>query len=189
MINEHEHREESFAVNDDNETGEHTKTVYAHFGAAIYFGQCLEHGLVNALIYLDLIPNYSRPVHSAQEWAPSVDGFMEKHFEQTLGRLIARLRVLAPMPEELSDILSVALKKRNWLAHDYFRERADGFFTRTGRDRMIGELEEAQELFRHADRMLDIAFKPIREKDGFTDERLKQAYEQLLLEVRRNEND
>jgi hypothetical protein len=37
--------------------------------------------------------------------------------------------------------------------------------------------------------MLDIAFKPIREKDGFTDERLKQAYEQLLLEVRRNEND
>ena len=49
---------------DEDESGDHYKTVYAHFGAAMYFAQCLEHGLVNALVYLDLIPNHPRPYRS-----------------------------------------------------------------------------------------------------------------------------
>src|ERR1700683_4730827 len=85
----------------DDETGEHYKTVYAHFGAAIYLAQCLEHGLVNALVYLDHIPNHPRPVRTLDEWSRSFDGFMNKQFENTLGQLIRRLRAIAKIPDEL----------------------------------------------------------------------------------------
>lgn len=35
---------------------EHVKEVYARFGLAVYFAQVLEHGLVNALVILFLLP-------------------------------------------------------------------------------------------------------------------------------------
>ena len=41
-------------------TDEHVKTVYAHYGLALYLAQCLEHGLANALVYVNLIPRRGR---------------------------------------------------------------------------------------------------------------------------------
>lgn len=168
---------------DDDETGEHAKTVYAHFGAAVYFAQCLEHGLVNALVYVDLIPNPPRPIRTREEWASAVDGFMDRHFERTLGQMIADLRRVTGVPDELASRLGTALKTRNWLVHDYFRERATEWFTREGRERMIAELEECRKSLLEADRLLDATFEPVREKHGFTDERLQQAYEEMLSQV------
>lgn len=167
------------------DVGEHNKTVYAHFGLAIYLAQCLEHGLVNALVYLDLIPNKAKVVQNRDEWAASVDEFMDRHFEHTLGRMICDLKRVTSVPARLESTLAEALRQRNWLAHDYFRERASEFMTVTGRERMIGELETAQNLFRDADRALDGAIKAVREKYGFTDERLKQASDEMLSEIRR----
>lgn len=169
---------------DDDGTGDHNKTVYANFGLAMFLAQCLEHGLVNALIYLDLIPNH-RTVHTLQEWTDSFDGFMNKQFENTLGQLISRLRKISNVPNDLDSTLTEALKIRNWLAHDYFRERALEFVTEEGRTRMIEELERCQEKIHEADRLLDITVKPIREKHGFTDDRLKKAYEEMMLKARK----
>lgn len=109
---------------EDDDTGEHHKSVYAHFGAAVYYAQCLEHGLVNALVYLDLIPNHPRPVHSVEEWQQSFDGFMGRQFDNTLGQLIRQLSSVATILTQLQSKLADALRLRNWLAHDYFRERA-----------------------------------------------------------------
>ena len=44
------------------------------------------------------------------------------------------------VPENLSWDLKNALNKRNWLAHDYFWERAVQFMTTEGRADMIEEL-------------------------------------------------
>lgn len=163
---------------------EHHKSVFAHFGSAIYFAQCLEHGLVNYLVYLDLIPNHSRPVRSAEEWQRSFDGFMDREFENTLGQLIRRLGRVATVPEELASTLRNALKLRNWLAHDYFRERATEWLSREGRERMISELEDCRRSFVAADQLLDATFKAVRERYGFTDERLRSEYEQYVAEAR-----
>jgi hypothetical protein len=163
---------------------EHHKSVYAHFGSAIYFAQCLEHGLVNALVYVDLIPNHPRPVRSAEEWQRSFDGFMDREFENTLGQLIRKLGRVAALPADLASRLENALHVRNWLAHDYFRERATEWLSREGRERMISELEECRKAFIDADRLLDATFKPVREKYGFTDERLQLKYEKYISEER-----
>jgi len=46
---------------------EHVKEVYARFGLAVYYAQVLEHGLVNALVVLDLIPNRRHLARSRDE--------------------------------------------------------------------------------------------------------------------------
>jgi hypothetical protein len=160
--------------------GEHHKSVYAHFGLAIFSAQCLEHGLVNALVFIDLIPNHPRPVRSAEDWQRSFDGFMDREFEKTLGQLIRKLAGVATVPTNLASKLENALRLRNWLAHDYFRERATEWLSREGRDRMISELEEYGKSFVEADRLLSATFKPVRENYGFTDERLQREYQEYI---------
>jgi len=162
---------------------EHVKTVYAHYGLALYIAQCLEHGLAIALVYLDLITRKARAVRTQEEWTAEVDSFMDRNFEQTLGRLIRNLRDTTDVPSELEDQLAQALKCRNWLTHHFFRERASEFMSASGRDSMIRELEKAQELFQAADDLLGRTIKPIREKYGYTDERLEKSYKELISQI------
>jgi hypothetical protein len=162
---------------------EHVKTVYAHYGLALYLAQCLEHGLANALLFLDLIPKKARVVRTRDEWRAEFDSFTSRNFGQTLGRLIRDLREVTTVPPELQDKLTHALRQRNWLTHHFFRERAAEFMSARGRDRMIGELEEAQTLFQKADELLGETVKPIRDKYGLTDERLELSHKEYLSRI------
>ena len=46
-----------------DDKNEHVKNVYAHFGLAMYFAQVLEHGLANAMMSAQLLPQAAgRPV-------------------------------------------------------------------------------------------------------------------------------
>ncbi len=150
---------------------EHTKDVYAHFGLAVYFSQALEHGLVNALVFADLIPSRGPAVKSREQWEKAFDSFMDGHFRTTLGRMIRSLQLVVTVPADLESVLRVALEKRNWLAHHYFRERAEDFMTENRRNKMIAELDEARDLFEKADKRLGEVMKPLRVKYGFTDKR------------------
>ena len=160
---------------------ETSKEVYARFGLAVYYGQVLEHGLVNAMVILRLIPHRQAVAHDHEQWSAAVDEFMDHHFQTTLGRMIKAFREVSDVPPDLEDLLSRVLEKRNWLAHHYFRERADEFVTDAGRLRMIEELEIVRQLFADADRTLDSFVRPVRERYGITDEWI----ERKVLETRR----
>lgn len=162
---------------------EQIKAVYANFGLAIYHAQCLEHALVNSLVFLDLIPNQRKLAKSPAEWAELVDSFMDSRFELTLGKMIRTLKAVTNVDPLLQQQLADALEKRNWLAHGYFRERAEAFLTQTGRESMLAELEAVQAILCAADEALEIAIKPAREKVGLTDEALAATYAKLRVEV------
>ena len=169
-----------------DEKSDHIREVYAHFGLAVYLAQVLEHGLVNAMVYLDLFPSNGRKVRTPAEWAERVDSFMDGHFENTLGRMVKNLRTVTQVPDDLENLLSQSLKKRNWLVHEYFRVKAADFMSASGRDLMIAELEQAQGLFAAADRRLEAVVKPIREKYGHTDELLALELERMKEEAIRD---
>ncbi|WP_322979948.1 hypothetical protein [Pseudomonas sp. C11] len=160
----------------------HHKEVYAYFGLAIYQAQVLEHGIVNALVYCDLIPNKVRTIRSKEEWAALFDTFMDGHFEKTLGKMIRTLKATFPITTELESKLAESLKLRNFLAHHYFKDRIHLFLSCKGREQMIGELSRAREQFESTDSELEFLIKPIREKHGFTDEVLQMAYNDFLNE-------
>ncbi len=157
---------------------EHVKEVYAHFGLAIYLAQVLEYALGHALVYLDLIPQQVKRKCTREQWIQEYDSFMDRHFEQTLGRMLRSLQSVTSISKDLERLLFKALTKRNWLAHDYFRERAMDFMNEEGRNCMIKELQEAQSLFEEADNALEVAFRPVRQKYGITDEWLEKHMEE-----------
>jgi hypothetical protein len=167
----------------DDGDGEHQKTVYAHFGLAIYVSQVLEHGLANALLVCDLVPRAGK-VATPETWPEKVDSFYEAQFKRTLGSLVHRLREVTRVPPDLEKLLGQALEKRNWLSHHYFRERAMEFLSESGRDRMIAELEEARDLFDAADKALDAVVRPIRQRYGYSEEMLAKLEEEMLREAR-----
>lgn len=168
---------------EDESLPQEIKEIYAHFGLAIYQAQCLEHGLVNALVFIDHIPNNRKHATSATEWSDSVDSFMESKFELTLGRMIRELSSVTKIEPGLQNLLSLALKRRNWLAHGYFKDRAEDFLTLKGRAKMLAELQESQELLADADSALEQAVKPAMKRIGLTDEVLAAAYKTLRVEA------
>lgn len=95
--------------------GAHIRNLYAYFGLAMYAAQCIEHSLVLLFVYAtssgrgDVVDG-------------DIDRLFERGFEQTLGRLIASVRSVIDTGPDLESRLSKALRVRNWLAHDYFRE-------------------------------------------------------------------
>ncbi|MBU4346447.1 MAG: hypothetical protein KKH29_03875 [Candidatus Omnitrophica bacterium] len=143
---------------------EHVKEVYAYFGLSMYLAQVLEHGIVNTFIFLELIPK------TKGKWDfNEFDSYLNGKFGKTLGQLISKLRSLTNINDDLEALLVNALEKRNWLAHHYFRERATQFMSTSGRNLMIQELQQYQELFREADEKLETIISPLREKFGITE--------------------
>lgn len=168
-----------------DEESEHVKEVYARFGFAVYQAQVLEHGIVNALVLLDLIPSRRHLARSAEEWGSAVDNFMSRNFEKTMGRMIKDLKTVASVPGDLEEMLTIALTKRNWLAHDFFREHAEDFMNASGRDRMIAEAGQCREIFVAADQRLFEVTTPLRIASGLTDEMLAKEYNSMRAEAER----
>lgn len=164
----------------DENSNDQIKTVCAHFGLAIYLAQVLEHGLANALMCTELLPRRAGKPVPRKQWEEEFNAFMEQQFKHTLGRLIQRLESITSVPDDLEDLLTEALAKRNFLAHHYFRERAEAFMSHSGREQMIAELQEAQKLFERADDRLDKVTTPLLERYGLTDDKLKPFMDEYM---------
>lgn len=162
------------------------RDVYAHFGLATYMGQVLEHGLANALMLTRLIPAHSlQPPTSVEQWQELIDGFMDTRFERSMGQLLGELRDVSEVPAELDTKLRAALTLRNWLVHNYFRERVEEFMAQSGRLSMIDELVRCRDQLKAADAMLEDHLAPIRESYGLTDEAMAAELERMREEMTR----
>jgi hypothetical protein len=165
---------------------DHVKEVYARFGLAVYCAQVLEHGLVNALVILDLIPNRRHLATSREQWGADVDAFMDRNFEVTMGRLLRKLHQVTQVPPNLEEQLKKALEDRNWLVHGYFRDRSDVFMSYAGREQMLQEIDDCRDRLVAADRRLEEITTPIRQRAGITDDVLEREYRRMLVESRRD---
>ena len=177
-------KEKALEIMNDKNADEHVKDVYANYGLALYLAQVLEHGLANALMCAELLPSRAGKPVPRRQWEAEFDVFMDQQYEQTLGRLVRALKSATSIPTELEGALADALKTRNFLAHHFFRERAEAFMSWDGREAMIRELKSAQGLFDIADGKLTEIVKPLREKYGLTDELLKPLEEEYLKGIK-----
>jgi hypothetical protein len=155
---------------------EQTKEVYAHYGLALYLAQCLEHGIVNALVILRLPEKEKFTRHD-------IDEFMNGKFQKTLGILIKHLKSELTLPLDLESLLTDALNRRNYLAHHYFRERVDHFVMRDGRTKMLNEIQSDQKLFEKADDELSKVMKPLRAAHGLTDGVYDAEYKRMCQQL------
>ena len=113
----------------------HIRETFAYYGRAMYIAQVFERGLAIALgtVYG---PGPGKMTRS------KLDALIESNFERTLGQLVRRLRDGTSVSHELESKLVDAVKKRNWLAHHYWWDRATAFLKEEGRNTMIRELDD-----------------------------------------------
>ena len=150
------------------------REVFALFGLASYHAQCLERQ-----IGIMLSTCYNHAFSTASPDAR--DLIFDEHFSKTLGALIRKLESTITVPPNLAESLQAALKKRNWLIHHYFYDRASDILSSPGRHAMMKELTELYMEFNRLDTHLDSVMDRWCEKAGLS-KHIEEAMSQLSNE-------
>jgi hypothetical protein len=137
------------------------REVFAHFGAATYSSQVLEHGIVNLVVWSGVRDRRYRVLEETETANAEL-------LRQTLGSVRKILLSRRPDIGHLDDLLLRAVRLRNFLAHEYFRQRAAAFMTEDGRNQMIEELDQAKAFFEEVDAKLSPLTAQIIEVMGIT---------------------
>ncbi|WP_304164803.1 hypothetical protein [Phenylobacterium aquaticum] len=164
-------------IEEDADAEFQVREVFAYYGRAAYAASCVETGLTIALMQAELMlqvhgrAQRERKAPSRAEWEAMFDAYMAKHHLLPLGTLIDRFRSVLKVDAQLDALLEEALRRRNFIAHGFFRERAIAFAHRVGRLAMISELERDHDLFTRTDEAVQIAVAPIIPKLGIDPEK------------------
>lgn len=150
-----------------------TREVYAKYGLAMYFAQCLETGLVNLLVALKLKDRDKITISD-------IDSLIGINYEKTLGKLIYSLKEAMEISEDIETNLKELLDIRNYLAHRYFRVKAIDFMKKDGRQHMLSELECFISKLEGGDKKIESITAVIAEQYGITDETIYNSVEDLL---------
>ena len=169
------------------EEDEEYKTVFAHFGAAFYYANRLEHGMINALVYFQLFSTSKKTPKIKEERKIVADKYYDDSFSNTFGQIKAELKKYPHFTESIVE-LNNCNEERNFLAHHFFRYYAQYFYHSENRKEMIRRLENARLQFDLAAKNLSSAIAPIAEKYGITQEIVKKYADSIESELRKSPN-
>ncbi|MBA4163267.1 MAG: hypothetical protein C0510_01335 [Erythrobacter sp.] len=166
----------------DDPDSEQIREVYSRFGLAMYMAQVLEHGMVNALLVLRVLPTMKEHADRTS-WDDAFERFYDAELAKTFGNMVRALEDAA-VPKDMLDRLRAAKVHRDHLAHRFFREHDLDFMTRAGRTKMIAECEDLVELFRWLDRDLEALVGPQLTRFGITPEWIEKHARLIEREAR-----
>lgn len=149
------------------------REVFARFGLAMFFAQCLEQQLG-----LMLASMYNREFFELPPGGR--DEFYERELSKSLGLMANDLRNRTSISVTLSDRLKDAVKIRNWLAHDYFAQRAREITVFNEREKMISELQEKADFLEALDREFTEIMHKWLEHHGISKEDIETEKENFL---------
>ena len=151
------------------------REVFASFGVAMYYAQCLEHQLGSMLAsmcnrqFLEVPPE-------------DRDAFYDRELSKTLGQMVRTLKNTISIPPSLEDRLKKAVDIRNWLAHRYFCERAREILSLREREHMISELQEQADFLQVLDREFTKIMEKWMERLGVSKEDINEEMRKFLRE-------
>ena len=90
---------------DKSSDSDQYKEIFALYGAAMFYAQLMEHGIINAMLAVRLSERLSLTRRE-------IDSLMEDRCSKTLGKLIQLLRSEITCPCDLEEILTRALVQR-----------------------------------------------------------------------------
>ena len=157
---------------EDSSEEHQIKEVYAFYGVAMYYSQCLEKSLCILLSIGCEDLNYV----TRQEY----DDALESLTMKTFGQLLRQIKKTIPLKKGLLKDLDRALDKRNWLAHRYFYDSAVDFNSRDGRLFMVLDLGLLGNLFEKVDAQITSLNMKLSQQLGLTEELLEERANALL---------
>ncbi|QJR19116.1 hypothetical protein [Pelagibacterium halotolerans] len=169
--------------------GGHVKDTFAYFGRAYFMANAFEAGLAIASMILGFLAEEKAKLASGErkefdqdQYEKDFDAYMARQHAQTLGNLIKNVSRFPALGNDFLSLLPEVKAKRDFLAHHFFRVRAVPFASRHGRDRMIQELRDMEEIFERADSMLTKLMKPHYLEIGLDESRSRAIQATLLRE-------
>jgi hypothetical protein len=173
----------------DDESWEIRET-FAYFGQTYYMACCLEVGLAHALMYGEFLMQEHQKLVATKgkgfdrkRYEGDFDAFMEKHFMKTMGS-VAQLAIKLPnFTDELKQRVEEARKRRNFLAHHYWRERSTKFASSRGREQMRKELAADRDMFAKLDKDIDEAMKSTRIRLNIDDKKLAEFSAKMMQQM------
>jgi len=158
-------------------TAAEIKEVYARFGLAMYLAQCVERKLATLLA-----TKYGPGVREMTQ--TQYDDLLRSLFKQTFGSLTKRLyRNSVETTNDLEQSLEKALEYRNWLAHNYFWERAGHFMTPKGCLFMVEELQEIVDYLYDFEHQLGSVLNEWTRQNGISEGMIEIEMQKLLQEA------
>jgi hypothetical protein len=150
------------------------REVFARFGMALYRSQVLEHQIVALVIWTGIRDSRYRTLEESEAETAEL-------FKLTMGKVKQTLISRRPDVAHLDELLLRAVRLRNFLAHEYFRQRVGVLHTEAGRITMIGELTKAAAFFEDVGARVEDLTEQIVEAAGW-DERLPEIRENIQQE-------
>lgn len=183
------HREEM-----DEESWD-TRETFAYFGRTFYLASTLEVGLAHALMFTEFLYSVKQEFikdggksFDRARYEAEFDAYMEKQFAQTMGNIISKVEKLPEFSDELRARIVAAKKRRDFLTHHFWRDRAREFATANGRAAMRAELENDMNLFTELDRDVNAALQPARQRLGIKDQWLEEHMKKIMQEIKAGDN-
>ncbi|WP_229753282.1 hypothetical protein [Paenibacillus segetis] len=112
-----------------------SRELFTYFGLAVYYSQALEQQLANLIMLMKI--SQGRMVSEEQ----FTENFQRK-LSSSLGQLVNEIGHHFSFTDEETAQLKTLWKQRNYIVHDYFKQRIHDTFTEAGRALMITELQE-----------------------------------------------
>jgi hypothetical protein len=170
---------EEFEQLDDDQKA---KTIYAHFGLAVYIAQVLEQQAINMIV----VSKQSKKKFNSRD---QVDELWNNYYfgSRTFGILVNEITQNYQLSESDNFELKALLKLRNHIAHDYFRLNSELFFSESGQRRMIKDFVEFRSRAKSMDSILKDYMKVYTDKIGLTDEKINEMLEQMISESQATE--
>lgn len=115
--------------------------MFAHYGYTVWLAQKFEKGLASFLQGEFSYENKGKlPCEKYQQ-------DIAKLYKRSLGELLRKIEKKAVTDTEIEELLQKALKRRNYLVHDYFYHNESKATVADGRISIIQELVEDQAMF------------------------------------------
>ena len=141
------------------------KEVFAWYGSAAYYAQCIEVELIIARLFLARLRNPEVP----PEELDRID--REK---KTMGQLLKL--VGADLKDDEAALLNACLENRNFLVHDYWYQRRESLLTVEGCQRAASELQEMSARLKQGNAVAEEMSRRIRARLGISDEMVHNLY-------------
>ncbi len=161
---------------------EQYKGVLTHFGAAACRVSSFEAILTNVLL---LHARLGGKAPTANDLDKMEEEYQKKKY--SLGALIRDAKAAVAVPDMTEKVMNEALRLRNYLMHNFFRDKAFEISTESGRKRMVAELQKTEATVLTADRMVTELGMKLAQHLGITLEGINAEAERLRQEAMRSE--
>ena len=159
------------APDNEQDSDELIKEVYARFGLAYYESECLHRELCMILAF----SSFQNKLNITR---PRIEEKLVDAFSLTLGQVKDSLKNI--LPDVLYLKLENAVKQRNFLAHHFWFERIHLMSNTKGLRQMLEELSALSALFSKLDEQVSDYFKPKYHQLGFTDKIIQNSLDEIL---------